>query len=413
MLNWSRLPCRDFNYPDLSHCELSSVTIEMIRGGKTVNYALILSGGSGTRLWPLSRRARPKHLISLFGDTALFDQTLDRLDGMIPPEQRYLITVPEQAPIVRDHARGRALGIIIEPRARNNALPMALSIRMIADKDPDAVIIFLPSDHTIKHPEKLIAALDKAVQVANQGYIVTLGIPTAYCEPNYGHVHRGEPIPGFGSGEFPAYHVMQFHEKPHREIAEKYTVADDWYWNCGIFIFRADTMLQLIEEKQPELARILNEHRASLSFAKPTLENPVIDWAASSAIAAEYQNLAPQLRTSIDFALIEHATKIATVPVEMGWNDLGGFGQLADLIEPDDSGNRVASRPDCGEPHVLTPGSENVTVFPCKRTIVCFDCKDLIVVDTPDAVLILPRDSSRKVGEVVELLRLRGWNTLL
>jgi len=378
-----------------------------------VNYALILSGGSGTRLWPLSRRARPKHLISLIGGPALFDLTLDRLEGLIPPQQRFLITVPEQAPIVRDHARGRALGIIIEPRARNNALPMALSTRMIADRDPDAVIIFLPADHSIQHPEKLREAIEQAVKVASQGYIVTLGCPTSHCEPNYGHVHRGEPIPGFESGEYPAFLVKQFREKPPEEEAEKYTLADDWYWNCGIFIFRADSMLDLISKAQPDLARIVNLHRSSLALAKPTLENPVIDWAASVAISDEYKNLQPQLRTSIDFALMERAEKVATIPVEMGWSDLGGFTPLSELIEADESGNRIAPRQDLPESFVLLPGSKNVSVFPSKRTVVCLDCQDLIVVDTLDAVLILPRGSSRKVGEVVELLRQRGWNTLL
>jgi mannose-1-phosphate guanylyltransferase len=284
---------------------------------------------------------------------------------------------------------------------------------MIADKDPDATIIFLPADHSIQHPEKLKAALQRAVAVANQGFIVTLGCPTSHCEPNYGHVLRGDPLPGFEDGEFPAFSVKQFHEKPPSEEAEKYTQSDDWYWNCGIFIFRAEIMLDLIANKQPELARIINTHRASMSLAQPTMENPVIDWAASTAISDEYKKLQPQLRTSVDFALMERADKIATIPVEMGWSDLGGFAPLAELIEPDESGNRIGPKQGAGEAYVLLPGSRNVSVFPAKRTIVCLDCKDLIVVDTPDALLVLPKGSSRKVGEVVELLRQRGWNTLL
>jgi mannose-1-phosphate guanylyltransferase len=326
-----------------------------------------------------------------------------------------LITIPEQAPIVRDLARGRATGIIIEPQARNNVLPMALCTKMIYERDPEAIIAFLPADHNIQYPDRLRAALDQATKVAAEvlDCIVTLGIPTAYPEPNYGHIHRGEPISGFESGAYPAYEVKRFHEKPPHEMAKQYTEADDWYWNGGYFIFRASTMLELISRAQPELDRIIRDNAAVLGMAKPTLENPVIDWASSSAISGVYRNLPPQLRTSIDYALIEKAGRIATIPVEMGWNDLGGFNALSELFKPDDLSNRTAPRTDGQTPHVLLPGCSNVSVFPSKRTVVCLDLKDIIVVDTPDALLVLPRSSSRRVSEVVELLNQRGWHNLL
>jgi mannose-1-phosphate guanylyltransferase len=332
---------------------------------------------------------------------------------LIPPEQRFLITIPEQAPIVRDLARGRAMGIIIEPQARNNALPMALSTRMIYERDHDAVIAFLPADHNIQYPERLRAALEQATKVAALGYIVTLGIPTAYPEPNYGHIHRGEPVPGFESGSYPAFEVVRFHEKPPHDVAEQYTEADEWFWNGGYFVFRASTMLELIAKAQPELDRIVNENATFLSMAKPALTNPVIDWSSSGAISGIYKNLPPQLRTSIDYALIEKAGKIATIPVEMGWNDLGGFNALSELFEPDESCNRTAPRVDGEDPRVLLPGCSDVSVFPSKRTIVCLDLEDIIVVDTPDALLVLPRSSSRRVSGIVELLNQRGWNNLL
>jgi mannose-1-phosphate guanylyltransferase/mannose-6-phosphate isomerase len=382
------------------------------KGGK-VNYAIILSGGSGTRLWPLSRRARPKHLISLTGGPTLLEQTLDRLDGLIPSEQRFLITIPEQAPIVRDLARGRALGIIIEPMGRNNVLPMALSTKMIYARDPDAFMVFLPADHNIEHPDRLRDAVNKALEIAAQGYIVTLGIPISRPEPSYGHLLAGDPVPGFEKGDYPGFVVQRFHEKPPWEKAEKYSKSAGWFWNGGIFIYKAATMLELIEKHQPELAKLLKEQAPSLGMAKPSLANPVIDWAASVAISGVYKDLPVQLRTSIDFALMERAEKVAVVPVDIGWDDLGGFKSLSELLDPDAEGNRVASRQDKGETHVLMTGCENVSVFPAKRTIVCLDCHDLIVVDTADAVLVLPRESSGRVGEVVEQLRQRGWNALL
>ncbi len=378
-----------------------------------MNYALILSGGSGTRLWPLSRRARPKHLIRLAGGEPLLEQTLDRLNDLIDPAQRFLITIPEQAPIVRDSARGKAAGIIIEPVGRNNLLPMALSTRMIADRDPDACIVFLPADHSIGQPDKLKRSLRTAFAVANEGYIVTLGIPTRHPEPAYGHIQKGDPIPGFEDGEFRAYDVKSFREKPPLELAEEFAKSDEWDWNGGIFIYSTTTMLDLIQHVQPELMEIVNTLASTLSKADPTLENPVLDWAASPEIDEAYKNLPPRLQTSIDYALIEKADKVATIPVDMDWNDLGGFAALADLIDSDDDGNRIIPKADGTESRTLLPGCKNTAVFPGKRTIICLDCEDLIVVESSDALLILPRESSAKVREVVDRIIQRGWNDLL
>lgn len=378
-----------------------------------MNYALILSGGSGTRLWPLSRRARPKHLISLAGEVPLLEQTLDRLGEIIPPEQRFLITIPEQAPIVRDLARGRAAGIIIEPLGRNNLFPMALSTRFLFDRDPDARIAFLPSDHHILKPGNLLSALECAFDVAGEGYVVTLGIHTRHPEPNYGHIMRGDKIEGFESSGLEVCSVNTFREKPPMDLAEEYHSSDDWFWNGGIFIFSASAMLGLIEEIQPELFDMINELAPILSKEDPGLDHPVIDWEAVEEINEAYRTLPRKLQTSIDYALIEKCSKVATIPVEMGWNDLGGFAALSNLLEPDDSANSVGPGPDESETRVLMPGTAGTTVFPGRRCVVCLDCEDMIVVDTPDALLVLPRSSSGKVREVVDLIRQQGWLELL
>jgi len=377
-----------------------------------VNYALILSGGSGTRLWPLSRKSRPKHLISLVGSKPLLEQTLDRLDGLIEPAARFLITVPEQAPIVRDAARGKAAGIIIEPVGRNNLLPMALSIRFLADRDPESTMAFLPADHSIGLPDKLKAALGHALKVATEGYIVTLGIPTRYPEPNYGHIQKGEKIQTLDK-DYTAYKVKSFREKPPMESAEEWNKDKDWFWNGGIFCFSASAMMDLIEKAQPELAEILNSLAPVLARANPTIGNPVIDWESSEEIMDVYRNLPKRLQTSIDYALIEKSDKVATIPVEMDWNDLGGFSALSDFIQSDDNSNRIAPRADGGDSRVLLPGSSNSTVFPSKRAVICLDCDGIIVVDTPDAILVLPATSSQHVRAVVDQITQRGWTDLL
>ena len=378
-----------------------------------MNYALILSGGSGTRLWPLSRKSRPKHLIPISGSSPLLEQTLDRLEPLVPPNLRYLITIPEQAPIVRDIARGRAAGIIIEPFGRNNALPLALSTRFLLGRDPEAKIVFLPADHSILHPDILRGALTKAFEVASAGYIVTLGIPTKFPEPNYGHVQRGDPVPGFEKGDFPAFKVGKFHEKPPFETAEKYAIDDDWFWNSGIFIFSAARMYEAFKACCPDLYELAEKLARELASYNPTVSNPVIDWSANESISEAYKNLPDRFRTSIDFAVMEHAENVVTIPVDMGWSDLGGFDALALLIDPDENGNRIGHRADGEDALVLTPGSKNISIFPGKRAVVCLDCEDLIVVDTPDALLVLPSKSSRRVGDVVAQIKAKGWLGLL
>jgi len=350
----------------------------------------------------------------LAGEQPLLEQTLDRLDGLIPPQNRYLITIPEQAPIVRDIARGKAVGIIIEPMGRNNLFPMALTTRLIAERDPEAVIAFLPADHSLAQPEKLRAALDLASRVAMKGYIVTLGIPTRHPEPNYGHVRKGEEVRGFENAAFPVYNVMTFREKPPLEIAEEFHSSEEWYWNSGIFIYSASTMLDLISREQPGLYETVTNLAPTLTKTESSLTRPVIDWETEETIAEAYKTLPAKYRTSIDYALMEKADKVATIPVDMGWNDLGGFNAVADLMEPvDDDGNRIAPAKSEDEPRVLLRGCKNVSVFPGRQAVVCLDCEDLIVVDTPDAVLVLPRDSSRSVRDVVDEIKNRGWTDLL
>ena len=378
-----------------------------------MNYALILSGGSGTRLWPLSRLSRPKHLISLAGGDPLLSYTLARLDGLIEPEQRFLVTIPEQAPVVRDMARGLAAGIIIEPAGRNNLLPLSLACKMLADRDPEAMIAFLPADHHIQQPDALRSALTLAFDVASKGYIITLGIPTRHPEPNYGHVLIGSELPGYENRDRKVYSVEKFVEKPSDEVAEKYHRDEKVFWNGGIFVFKASTMLDLISRVQPELFKTISDLAGTLSGLKFSLDRPVCDWEAIKGIHDAYLNLPKKLQTSIDYGLMEKAEKVATIPIEMGWNDLGGFAALAGLTEADKNGIRIAPRADGGAARVLTPGSKEVTVFPGKRAIVCLDCENLIVVDTPDSLLILPASSSSKVRDLVDQIKQKGWQDLL
>jgi mannose-1-phosphate guanylyltransferase len=172
-------------------------------------------------------------------------------------------------------------------------------------------------------------------------------------------------------------------------------------------------MMDLISKAQPELTELLDQLAGVLVRENPTVDKPVFDWEASTEINEAYKNLPKKFQTSIDYALMEKADKVATIPVEMGWNDLGSFTALADLLEPDDKDNRVGPRSDGEDARVLLPGSTDTSVFPGKRTIVCLDCHNLIIVDTNDAILILPHESSADVRSVVEKLKDRGWKDLL
>jgi mannose-1-phosphate guanylyltransferase/mannose-6-phosphate isomerase len=347
---------------------------------------VILSGGSGTRLWPLSRRALPKQLLPLFGDRTLLQETVARIrgDGVMPPlvicnqDHRFLIAEQLRAAGVND-AR-----ILLEPVGRNTAPAAAVAALRVLQDDPDGMILLMPSDHVVLDPNAFQAAVRVARQAAADGALVTFGIRPAGPETGYGYIKGGAPLESAPS----AFAIDRFVEKPDRATAEAYVAEGDYYWNSGMFLFRARTLLDELARLQP---RMLEYCREALAHAHVDMDFIRLGEAAFRACPSD----------SIDYAVMEHAAKAVVVPVEMGWNDVGSWQSLWDIAKRDASGNAVKG-------NVLAEGARNSYLRSEGPLVAAIGISDLVVVATKDAVLVSHRDRAQDVKKIVEQLEAQG-----
>ena len=225
-------------------------------------YAVIMAGGSGTRLWPVSRRSRPKQMIPLVEDRSLFQATIERLEGLFPAERILVVTVAEQAEELHRQAPDiPAENFILEPAPRGTASVIGLAATVLRKRDPQAVMAVLPSDHYIRNRDLFYLLLHVAVDVAEKGYLVTLGITPTYPATIYGYIQRGDPLPE--KFAYPAYQVLSFKEKPDDAQARQMLAAGDHSWNSGMFLWRADTILAEISRQMPDLYAVLTQIEAA------------------------------------------------------------------------------------------------------------------------------------------------------
>jgi len=357
-------------------------------------YIVILAGGSGTRFWPLSRTVRPKQLISITGDRSMLQRTVERVLPL-KPKRILIITNRVQAEETeRQLAQYRKIPIdvIAEPSAKNTAPAIGLAATIIAAHDPEGVMVVLPADHFIKDEQTLQQTLVDAAQAARKGYLVTLGIMPSRPETGYGYIEADMELRG--SGPFP---VRRFVEKPPLDEAVRYLDAGNYFWNSGMFIWRADTILAEIGAYLPELL-------ASLS--KITVTNDV--WELSDLdeqIAAVYGSVAS---VSIDYGIMEKSSRVQVVPVEMGWSDVGSWSSLPEVVEADDSGTVCVN----ANGHVSLDSS-GCLIYVDAKVVATVGVHNLIVVSTPDALLICDRERAQDVKKVVEELVRRGCSSVL
>ena len=349
-------------------------------------HAVILAGGSGTRFWPLSRTKRPKQFLALATDRSLITETLARVSPLAPPQRAWVICGRDHASLVRAELPTMLPArVLVEPAARNTAPAIGLAAIHALHADPDATLAVLPSDHHIARPEAFRAALARAEQAAQDGTLVTLGIKPTRAETGYGYLRRGA-----ARGEN-LFAVEAFVEKPDAPTAEKYLRDEAYAWNAGIFIFRADAILAAIERNLPALHTGLQAIAAQIGRE-----------GEASALAEIFPRLAS---ISIDYGVMEpegKAGRIALVPGDFGWSDVGSFDALSDVKPLDARGNLLsgdAIAVDCDRSIFL---SEN------GRTVAGVGLRDLIVVDAGDAVLVLPRDRAQDVRAIVEALKSAG-----
>lgn len=359
-------------------------------------WALIVAGGSGTRLWPYSRRLRPKQLLPLLGPRSMLQTTVDRLAGRVAPHRIVVVTNAEYAQEVRrqlpdvppDHVIG-------EPAALGNAAAIALGIGAVAARDAAATVAVLTADHDIAPVDAFHAALDRAVQAAAHGFLVTFGIRPAEPNTGYGYVEIGAPLDPTVDGADAPRHVVRFVEKPDRATAEGYLAAGTFLWNSGMFVWTVPTITAAFRAHLPRLANTIDAvaalvaSGADLAAALPAL------WAAVED------------RTTIDYGILEPSDNVACVPAAFDWRDIGAWPQLADALKADADGNAVRGS------HVGLDTHGSLVFAPDGVRVATIGLTDMVVVVLDDIVLVCPRDRAQDVKRLAEEARRAGWDDLM
>ena len=360
-----------------------------------VFYAVIPAGGSGTRLWPLSRATRPKFLHALTGTSAsLLQATVDRLAPLSPPEATYVVTgVAHAAAVARQLPDLPADNVLVEPSPRDSCPAIGLAAAVIAARDPHAVMGSFAADHLVRDGSAFVGAVRAAVAGAEQGLLMTIGIMPTHPETGYGYLRCGEPV---GTGSVRA--VEEFTEKPAYDLAVSYVDSGRYLWNASIFVWRVDVFLAELGRQQPELRAGL--HRIAAAWHTADREQ----------VLGELWPRLPKI--SVDYAVMEGAAAaglVGTVPGDFGWNDVGDFHTLGDVLERDAAGNVVLATDGETKGEALLYDSTRTVVVPHSgRLVTAVGVDNLVIVDTPDAVLVCPRDRAQDVKKLVDDLKERG-----
>ncbi len=354
-------------------------------------YGLILAGGRGTRFWPRSRKRSAKQVLNIgIGDTTLIQETVERLAPVIPPERIWILTndfVRDE--IVRQLPNVPANQIIAEPAQRNTAPAIGLAAHILESIDPDAIFGVFPSDHVIGNPKRFLSLVRAAFRAADKDQIAVLGVEPRWPETGYGYVEFPK---GTRSGKLEAAPVKRFREKPELKEAKKFLRAGNFYWNAGMFFWKAATILDGLRLHLPKTATLIS--------SLPPFKHK--DFAARVAkVFPLCENI------SIDYAVLQRADNVVGVPCDdFGWNDVGSWHAVYELLPHDAQHN--ASRSEL----LITKSSGNY-VDCGKKIVALLGVKDLIIVDTPDAILVADRTRAQQVGDLVKLLEAQSRHELL
>jgi mannose-1-phosphate guanylyltransferase/mannose-6-phosphate isomerase len=352
-------------------------------------HPVILSGGAGTRLWPLSRALYPKQLMALVGNTSLLQQTAARVADPARFAAPLVVCNDEHRFLVAEQLR--ALGVaadevLLEPVPRNTAPAACTAALRLAARDPEALMLLLPSDHYIADREGFLRAVDRAAAAAAEGWLVTFGVTPDRPETGYGYIRSAETLAGLAG----CHRVARFVEKPDRETAEGYLAGGDYAWNSGMFLFSAKRLLEDMGRLEPAMVEACRE---ALEAAAEDLDFLRLD--------AEAFARSPAI--SIDTAVMEKTDRAAVVPVDIGWTDVGSWDALWQVSETDGDGNAL-------EGDVVAVDSRGNYLRSDDRLLAVLGVEGLVVTVTADAVLVCPRERAQEVGDLVKRLKAEGRN---
>ncbi len=344
---------------------------------------VILSGGVGSRLWPLSRKLHPKQLQALYDDDTLLQATslrLKNLQGRNPSivvcNETHRFLVAEQLRQIEEPA-----SILLEPVGKNTAPAIAIAAYAALDQDPDSVLLVLPADHLIQNPDALLAQVQQGHALANQGYLVTLGIVPDRAETGYGYIHRGK-----GFEDCDAYQVDAFKEKPDKTTAQAYVESGEYYWNSGMFLFSAQTYLDELQRFAPDIHK-----SCAQAFEESAFD---LD---SDFIRVDKESFTQCRSDSVDYAVFEHTDKAAVVPLDAGWNDIGAWSALWSVADKDAQQNYCQG-------DVLEKNTHNCYIRAEHRLVAAVGLDNLVVVETADAVLVAEKSQVQDVKDIVAQL---------
>ena len=345
-------------------------------------FGIILAGGSGSRLWPLSRDLYPKQLLNLNSDKSLVQCTFERINNFIPAENIISTTNTKHLSNIKMQLKELTPDPIVlsEPEIKNTAPAIAVAAKYIMQKsNPNSIILVVPCDHLIKDTEKFISSVKKGEELAKHGYIVTFGIKPAYAETGFGYIKVSSPLDN-------GYSVETFTEKPDSQNAENCFKDKSYYWNSGIFMFKASVILEEIEKYSPKIASVLNE----------------LDFSQKADIP--YLTFYDMPNISIDYAVMEKSDKLAMIELESDWKDIGSWQSIYE-ISPKDTNNNVKIG------HVLDKDSKNSFVYASSKLVATIGLEDTVVIETEDAILACPQNRTQDVKELYETLKQQNDDT--
>lgn len=369
--------------------------------GRTLDdlFVVILAGGSGTRFWPKSRQLRPKQLCAIgSADKTMLEITLSRLDSIVPPERRIIVTHHQQLEQTRAIAGSLCHHVIAEPDARNTANALALAalyIKQLTGSQENPLMISLHADHIIQDVATFQAAILDATLVARQGFLTLIGITPRYAETGFGYIERGAPLPSSASpspkGE--AFLVSSFKEKPDLETAQAYVSSKKYFWNAGMFVWQTNMLLDELRLRLPRsielLEQLIQKHRTFAAIPEQAL----------------FEAYAQLPKISIDHAVLEVSNQSALIPADIGWQDVGSWDALSRCFPTDDQGNQLF-----GDGYLLNCHNTTVDVSQGFAAVIGLD--NVVVVTTDDATLVCHKDYAQQVKNIVEHLKEKGRTNL-